>query len=85
MSARLGRLVPEQVRRVEAVLDRFPRPPSVPRPGREAVRAALGRDKKASAGKIRFVVLDGLGRGAIEPALPEELLQLGIDQALESL
>ena len=85
VSARLGRLVPEQVRRVEAVLDRFPRPPSVPRPGREAVRAALGRDKKASAGKVRFVVLDGLGRGAIEPALPEELLQLGIDQALESL
>jgi 3-dehydroquinate synthetase len=49
------------------------------------VRAALGRDKKASGGKIRFVVLDGLGRGAIEPALPEELLVLAIDRALESL
>jgi 3-dehydroquinate synthase len=85
VSARLGRLGPEQVRRVEAVLDRFPRPPSVPRPGREVVRAALGRDKKASAGKIRFVVLDGLGRGAIEPSLPEELLGLAIDRALEAL
>jgi 3-dehydroquinate synthase len=85
VSARLGRLGPEQVARVEAVLDRFPRPPSILRPRREAVRAALGRDKKASAGKIRFVVLDALGRGAIEPALPEELLGLAIDRALEAL
>jgi len=85
VSARMGRLGPEETRRVEAVLDRFPRPPALDRPGREAVRAALGRDKKASGGKIRFVVLDGLGRGAIEPALPEELLVLAIDRALESL
>ena len=71
--------------RVEAVLDRFPRPPPLDRPGRDAVRAALGRDKKASGGKVRFVVLDGPGRGAVEPALPEELVVLAIDRALESL
>jgi len=70
---------------VGAVLDRFPSPPPVARPTREAVRAALGRDKKASAGRIRFVVLDGLGRGAIEPALSEELLAFAIDRALEAL
>jgi len=85
VSARLGRLGPEETRRIEAVLDRFPRPPAVTRPPREAVRAALARDKKASAGKIRFIVLDGLGRGAIEPALPEELLGVAIDRALEAL
>jgi 3-dehydroquinate synthase len=85
VSERLGRIGPEQAQRVGALLDRFPRPASIPRPGREAVRAALGRDKKASAGKIRFVVLDGLGRGAIEPALPEELLGFAIDRALEHL
>jgi 3-dehydroquinate synthase len=85
VSERLGRIGPEQAQRVGAVLDRFPRPPSIPRPSREAVRAALGRDKKASAGKVRFVVLDGLGRGAIEPALPEELLGFAIDRALEHL
>jgi len=67
------------------VLDRFPSPPPVARPTREGVRAALGRDKKASAGRIRFVVLDGLGRGAIEPALSEELLAFAIDRALEAL
>jgi 3-dehydroquinate synthetase len=84
VSERLGRIGPEQVQRVGAVLDHFPRPPPVPRPTAEAVRAALGRDKKASAGRIRFVVLDGLGRGAIEPALSEDLLSFAIDRALES-
>ncbi len=49
------------------------------------MRAALGRDKKASAGKIRYVVLDGIGHGAIEPALSEELLGFAIDRALEAL
>ena len=85
VSERLGRIGPEQAQRVGAVLDRFPSPPAVARPTREAVRAALGRDKKASAGRIRFVVLDGLGRGAIEPALSEELLGFAIDRALELL
>jgi 3-dehydroquinate synthetase len=85
VSERLGRIGPEQAQRVLALLDRFPRPPPLDRPSREAVRAAIGRDKKASAGKVRFVVLDGLGRGAIEPALSEDLLGLAIDRALEIL
>ena len=67
------------------LLERFPAPPSVPRPARDEVRAALGRDKKADAGKIRYVVLDGIGHGAVEAALSEELLGFAIDRALESL
>ncbi len=85
VSERLGRLGMEEARRVLAVLARFPSAPSLPRPSREEVRAALGRDKKASAGKIRYVVLDGIGNGAVEAALPEELLGLAIDRALEDL
>ncbi len=84
VSERLGRLGAEEARRVLAVLERFPAPPAVPRPARDQVRAALGRDKKASAGKIRYVVLEGIGRGAIEPALSEELLGFAIDRALEA-
>jgi 3-dehydroquinate synthase len=85
VSERLGRLGSEDARRVLALLERFPRPPELPRPARAEVRAALGRDKKASAGKIRYVILDGIGRGAVEPALSEQLLGFAIDQALESL
>jgi len=85
VSERLGRLGSEDGRRIEAVLARFPVHAPLARPAPQDVRAALGRDKKASAGKIRYVVLDGIGRGAVEPALSEELLGLAIDRALESL
>ena len=85
VSERLGRLDPGDAGRIRAVLARFPRPPPMARPARAEVRAALGRDKKASAGNIRYVVLDGIGRGAIEASLSEELLGFAIDRALESL
>ncbi len=85
VSERLGRLGVEEARRIQAVLTRFPAPPPVARPSRDEVRAALGRDKKASGTKIRYVVLDGIGHGLVEPGLPEELLGFAIDRALESL
>jgi 3-dehydroquinate synthase len=85
VSERLGRLGAEDARRARAVLERFPLPPPLERPTPEAVRAALGRDKKASAGNIRYVVLEGIGRGVIEPALSEELVGFAIDRALEAL
>jgi len=85
VSERLGRLRPEEARRVSAVLDHFPSPPPLERPQPEAVRAALRRDKKASAGRIRYVVLEGIGHGAIEPGLSEELVGLAVDRALEAL
>jgi len=71
--------------RVSAILDHFPAPPPLERPQPEAVRAVLRRDKKASGGKIRYVVLDGIGHGAIEPGLSEELVGFAIDRALEAL
>jgi 3-dehydroquinate synthase len=85
VSERLGRLVSEETRRVSAILDHFPAPPPLARPEPEAVRAALRRDKKASAGKIRYVVLDGIGHGTIESGLSEELVGVAIDRALEAL
>jgi 3-dehydroquinate synthetase len=85
VSERLGRLGAEDARRARAVLDRFPSPPPLERPAPEAVRAALGRDKKASAGNVRYVVLEGIGRAVVEPALSEELVRFAIDRALEAL
>jgi len=85
VSERLGRLGPEEARRVGAVLDRFPAPPPLDRPEPGTVRAALRRDKKASAGKIRYVVLEGIGHGAIEPGLSDELVGFAIDRALEAM
>jgi len=85
VSRRLGRLDAGEERRALSVLEHFPVPRSVPRPDRVEVRAALGRDKKAAAGHIRYVVLEGLGHGVVEPALSEELIGYAIDRALEAL
>ena len=45
----------------------------------------MGRDKKARGGKLRYIVLDGIGHGAVEPALSPELASLAVNVALESL
>jgi 3-dehydroquinate synthase len=85
VSVRLGRLGAAEAERIGAVLDRFPRAEGVARPAPEAVLAAMGRDKKVRAGKLRYVVLDGIGRGAVEATLSPELAELAVTVALESL
>jgi 3-dehydroquinate synthase len=85
VSERLGRLRSDTAQRVRALLDRFPQPPSFPHPSREPVREVIGRDKKARGGMLRYVVLDDIGRGAVEPALPPDLIDLSVDVALGAL
>jgi 3-dehydroquinate synthase len=85
VSERLGRLRPDSAQRVRALLDRFPRPPSLPRPSPDPLRELIGRDKKSRGGQLRYVVLDDIGRGAVEPALPPDLIDLAIDSALGAL
>ena len=85
VSVRLGRLGAAEGQRIGAVLDRFPRAEGVVPPQREAVLAAMGRDKKARGGKLRYVVLDRIGHGAVETALSPELAGLAVTVALESL
>ena len=85
VSVRLGRLAAADATRIDAVLERFPRLSGLQRPPRDEVLAAIGRDKKVRAGKLRYVVLDGIGRGAVEPALSPELAELAVNVALEAL
>jgi 3-dehydroquinate synthase len=85
VSQRLGRLRPDAARRVNTLLDRFPRPPAVPRPSHEVVRQHIGRDKKARAGQVQYIVLEEIGRGAVKPSLPPDLLSVAVDAALGAL
>jgi 3-dehydroquinate synthase len=80
VSARLDRLSADDATRINAMLDRFPARPSA-RPRR--VRRAPGQE--GTGGELRYVVLDGIGRGAVEPALSPDLVDLAIAVALESL
>ncbi len=83
VSAQLGHCSAADAARALALLGRFPAPPPVLPPERQAVIAAARRDKKALGGSLRFVVLAGIGRGQVVPAVSDELLALGVDRALD--
>jgi 3-dehydroquinate synthetase len=83
ISAQLGHCSASDAARALALLSRFPSPPPLPRPSREAVIAAVRRDKKARAGAVKFVVLTGIGKADVEPSISDELLGLGVDRALD--
>jgi 3-dehydroquinate synthase len=84
ISRRLGRLSETDEARVLALLDRFPRALGLKRPERAALRTAVLRDKKAAPGGVRYVVLEAIGRGAVDP-LGTPLLDEALDLALEAL
>jgi 3-dehydroquinate synthase len=84
LSAGLGFLGEAEAARALALLSRFPHPLGLVKPTPEAVRAAALRDKKALGGKLRYVVLRGIGQGAVEP-LPEAGLDRAVALALEAL
>jgi 3-dehydroquinate synthase len=72
-SERLGKLPAADVQRAQAILARFPKPPVMSLDASE-VLSAMGKDKKAVAGKVRYVVLERIGQAGIEPELAPELL-----------
>ena len=83
ISAQLGHCSASDAARALALLSRFPAPPPLPRPPREAMIAAARRDKKARAGAVKFVVLTGIGKADIEHGISDELLGLAVDRALD--
>ncbi len=84
LSRALGFLGRAEEAQVLGLLGRFPHPLGLAKPSPEVVRAAALRDKKALAGTLRYVVLRGLGQGAVEP-LPPERLDHAVELALEAL
>ncbi len=77
LSARLGRVEPGLVPRLERLITRAGLPaqaPSLSTLPAERWMQLMRIDKKAEAGQIRFVVLDGIGRAAL-CAAPDTLVQ----------
>jgi 3-dehydroquinate synthase len=86
VSERLGKLSAADARQAANVLGRFPRPPALATAlSADDVKRALGRDKKAVAGKVRFIVLPAIGSAEIVPELPPGLLDEAIASALRDL
>jgi 3-dehydroquinate synthase len=71
LSAARAGLPPEEAERIRAVLARLgPFPP--PERSPEALRGFLRQDKKGTSAGMSGVLLEGIGRGRIEPGIPED-------------
>jgi 3-dehydroquinate synthase len=74
MSTRLGWLQPAERDRVVQVLTRLGLPVAPPRIGAQRGRELMGMDKKVLGGRIRLVLLQGLGRAAVVDDYAEQAL-----------
>ena len=73
LSEQVAGLPSEVTRRVEALLQRVGLPTRLPEPiPVETILEAIGRDKKARAGGIRFVLLEGVARPVIRTEVGRE-------------
>jgi 3-dehydroquinate synthase len=83
MSVRLGWLAGGEGTRIVALLRRFELPVQTPRIGAQRALQAMGLDKKVLGGKLRLVLLRGLGSaevtGNYEPAALEATLHEHFD------
>ncbi|GAB1233154.1 hypothetical protein UT4_16200 [Ferrigenium sp. UT4] len=75
LSRRLGWLNEADVQRVRTVLQRAGLPVRSPALGADKYVQLMGLDKKVVAGKMRFVLLQSLGRGVIADEVPEMRLR----------
>jgi 3-dehydroquinate synthase len=78
LSARAGTLRREDAERVRALIARAGLPLRGPKLAIERYLELMQVDKKAAAGKIRFILLDGLGRATLRGDLDERLVRESI-------
>jgi 3-dehydroquinate synthase len=78
LSVRAGTLEPDQARRVRKLIERAGLPVAPPKLSAEAWREHMALDKKAAAGRVRFILLDAIGRAQlptpVEPKLVDEAI-----------
>jgi 3-dehydroquinate synthase len=78
----LGYLAPEAAARQAALIARFGLPTTCPGVSREALWAAMGRDKKAQSGRLTWILPRRIGAVEIVRDVPDSLVDAAIDQIL---
>jgi len=82
LSVRLGLVPPSALERMHRLLLRAGLPVQAPDLGAECYLEWMGRDKKAEAGEIRFIVLESMGRAALRTA-PEAMVREVLEAACQ--
>jgi len=78
LSTRAGTLRREDAERVKGLIGRAGLPVRGPKLAIERYLELMQVDKKAAAGKVRFILLDGLGRATLRGDLEERLVRESI-------
>ena len=74
LSMRLGLIGSPEVERLRRLISRAGLPVKGPPLAPEKLLALMAGDKKAAQGKVRFVLLEGVGRAALRGGLEERLI-----------
>ena len=82
LSVRLGLVPPAALKRMHTLLVRAGLPVRAPDLGEDVYLDWMGRDKKAEAGDIRFVVLESMGRAVVRKA-PEDVVRGVLTSAVQ--
>ena len=82
LSVRLGLVPTSALERMHTLLVRAGLPICAPDLGADVYLDWMGRDKKAEAGDIRFVVLESMGRAAVHKA-PEDVVRAVLTSAAQ--
>ncbi len=83
LSRREGFLRPEDVQRLRGLVQRAGLPITGPALAPRELMELMGGDKKAAQGKVRFVLLEGIGRAALRGGIAEERLREAIVAAAQ--
>jgi len=84
LSRRMGWISEQDVARVRTLFERASLPVTAPDLGMERYLDYMGMDKKVEGGKLRFVLLKGVGQAVIEANVPAELLQQTLQACVQS-
>jgi len=83
MSQRLGGLAPADVTRVAALLQRAGLRTAAPKIGAARALEYMSVDKKVKSGRVRLVLLEGLGHAYVSGEYPDEVLEQTLHSYLD--
>lgn len=80
ISRHLGLLTSSEAKRLKDMLEGIGLPTTLPALDRRAILKAIGYDKKITDGKLRFVLLNGLGSAQLWEDMDIALIEDGLDE-----
>jgi len=83
LSSRAGMLAARDAQRIEALVARAGLPTRAPKLAPERWRELIALDKKSAGGRVRFVLLEGVGRAKLEAGVDERLVDEAIAAAVQ--